>query len=232
MPITRPRAWIALAGVAVLLMAVALWALFASIETTITAYGTLVRHDGIVQVRAPSVGVLANVSVKVGDAVTSGQTLAFVAPTTPSQKPIAVVSPNDGRVVDMQARAEQKLEEAQAVLTIESPQQPLSAVLYVATPDGYRVQAGMKARVLPATAGGRENAFLLGEVTEAGRTPVQATSDGYAPASAGVYVLKVIVAFDAAAANPEIFTGTPCTGQIIIGKRRPVDFIFAVLGRR
>ena len=82
------------------------------------------------------------------------------------------------------------------------------------------------------TAGGSESAFLLGEVTEAGRTPVQATTDGYAPASTGVAMLKVIVALDAAAADPELFSGTPCTGQIILGKRRPVDFIFAVWVRR
>lgn len=232
MPITRPRAWLALAGAGVLLVAAFLWSILARIENTLSGYGTLVRSDGVAIVRAPQSGTLANLAFAVDDQVARSQRLAYLIPAEPAgAKSLPIVSPAAGRIVDIRARSDQQLDAAQAILTIESPQRPLSAILFVPATEGYRVRRGMPARILPATADGGEAGFLAGHVAEAGRTPVAATTPDASAMPAGGAILQVIVALESPTATAEIFSGMPCQGQITIGTWRPIDFIFAGAGR-
>jgi hypothetical protein len=232
MPITRPRAWIALAGVGLLLLAAVLWSIFGSIQTTVEGYGTLDRLDGISHLRAPISGTIASLMVEVDDPVKQGETVAFVVPSKPvGAKPVPMICPADGRVLAIQIVAEQSVDEAALVLSIESPQQRLSSVLYVAIPDGYQVEAGMLAKVLPATSTKHEAAYILGRVAEAGRYPAEQQTQWNAASQGTGPMLRVLVEFDSSFVAPEIYSGTPCTGTIAVEERRPIEILLTGLAR-
>jgi hypothetical protein len=246
MPITQPRAWIALLGIGLLLSAAVLWSLLGSVKTTVSAYGSIERIDAVLPVRAPVAGTVAGLVVAVDQVVQAGQTLAYVVPAGAADadvnadasaattgKPVPLVSPAEGRVLDIRVQVEQPVAAAEMVLNVERAEQPLSAVLYVATPEAYQVQVGMEAKVLPATASQHEGAYLLGRVVYAGRYPdaTEQQSAWYNPSTAGNPTLKVIVELDAKHARPDLYSGTPCQGVITLQERRPVQMIFSALVR-
>lgn len=230
MPITRPRAWVALVGVALLMLMALIWSVFGSVTTVVEGIGTLQRLDGVVDLRAPAQGLLSTLSVKVDDAVQKGQTLATLLPTADGNpQPINLISPADGRILHVLTHTAQSVAASQVVLMIEKPQQPLTGIVYVAAPEAYQVTAGMEVKILPATSSKNEAAYLLGHVTQADRYP---TAD---PQSAGWYVssetarplFKILVHFDSETSVPEIYSGTPCQALITVKKRRPIEIIFS-----
>ena len=230
MPITRPRAWVALVGVALLMLMALIWSVFGSVTTVVEGFGTLQRLDGVVELRAPTHGRLSRLSVKVDDLVQKGQALAILLPAGDGNpQPINLVSPADGRILNVLTHTAQSVAASQVLLMIEKPQQPLSGILYVAAPEAYQVNAGMEVKILPATSSKNEAAYLLGHVSQADRYP---TAD---PQSTGWYVtsetappvFKILVNLTPKTSRPEIYSGTPCQALITVEKRRPIEIIFS-----
>jgi HlyD family secretion protein len=79
MEVTPPKGWVALASVGVLIVVLVVWGLFGSIPEKVTAAGILLTRGGIFQLEAPANGQVAEVTVKEGDAVRSGQVVARIA---------------------------------------------------------------------------------------------------------------------------------------------------------
>ncbi len=79
MQVTPPRAWMALVGLALLLLVALIWAVFGSVGTQIRGQGILLRGEAVLAVTASSQGPLSAVHVRPGDRVTKGQVLAEVA---------------------------------------------------------------------------------------------------------------------------------------------------------
>jgi multidrug efflux pump subunit AcrA (membrane-fusion protein) len=228
MPILRPAAWVALIGVGLLLTAAVLWSVFGTIKTVVAGYGSLERLDGVSILRAPASGTLQSLLVQVDDNVEQGQTLAMVAPADPQAAPLPLTSPVDGRVLNVLVAAGQPVGEAQEVLRVEDPRQRLSGVLYISTVDAYQVEVGMEAKLLPATSSKHEGAYLRGRVTMAGRQPVatRQPADWYDQTAARP-MLKVVIGFEPADSQAEVYSGTPCQGLITVEERRPIGIIFS-----
>lgn len=72
------NSWIALSGLGVLLLAVAVWGVMGSIPTKVHAQGVLIRPGGIYEVYAQGAGQLAEILVKEGDTVQVGQVVARI----------------------------------------------------------------------------------------------------------------------------------------------------------
>src|SRR6186713_265327 len=79
MEVTPPKGWVALASVGVLIVVLVVWGLFGSIPEKVSAAGILLTRGGIFQLEAPANGQVAEVTVKEGDAVRSGQVVARIA---------------------------------------------------------------------------------------------------------------------------------------------------------
>ena len=76
MQVTSPAAWLALAGMGVLLVFVAVWSVVGEIGIKVDGKGILMRGASVLDVTTPAQGHLAEILVKPGDTIRQGQTVA------------------------------------------------------------------------------------------------------------------------------------------------------------
>jgi len=77
--LTRPRAWLGLGALAMILAAVLIWGIFGSLPTTVVGTGILISRGGVFNVVALGNGVVTEMAdLKVGDPVRKGQVLGRI----------------------------------------------------------------------------------------------------------------------------------------------------------
>lgn len=157
-----------------------------------------------------------------------------------------VVSPYEGRVLELAVDRGDVVTPGSAILTLELLSEELMAVLFVPAADGKRVEVGMEARVSPSTVQREEHGFLRGEVTWVSEFP--ATTRGMRRLLANDELvtglmeqgppIQVEVSLVPDPRTPsgyawsssrgpdqEITSGTLATGGVIIERDRPVDLV-------
>lgn len=77
--VATPRGWVALGAVALLILSGGVWSVTGQISDKVTGSGILVKSGGVLEVVAAATGRVSDVSVSVGDSVTEGQVVAWVA---------------------------------------------------------------------------------------------------------------------------------------------------------
>src|SRR3982751_58211 len=77
--VTRPKEWLALLAMFLLLAAAIVWGFGGALATRITAQGVIIRRGGVVNIVASGSGLIVKLDVKTGDIVKSGQVLARIA---------------------------------------------------------------------------------------------------------------------------------------------------------
>lgn len=77
--VTRPRGWIALVAIGLILAAVVVWGFAGSISNRVQGRGILVRTGGVLDVVAPAAGPVTEVSVEPGDSVGPRQVVVRLA---------------------------------------------------------------------------------------------------------------------------------------------------------
>src|SRR5579883_958477 len=80
MEVTRPTGWLALLGLAAVVLVFAGWGFFWQLPTKLTTSGIITPIGGVVQVVSPAAGKVQSLAVKTGDIVTPGETVAQVQP--------------------------------------------------------------------------------------------------------------------------------------------------------
>jgi HlyD family secretion protein len=78
MHVVRPRHWLALAALGVLVSAALLWGMFGRLPTTVLGRGVLIHPRQVVDVQASASGRLATLSVRVGDRLRAGDLLGTI----------------------------------------------------------------------------------------------------------------------------------------------------------
>jgi len=79
MQVTRPQGWIALASIALLLATALVWGVVGTLAEKVGGRGILVKSGGILEVVADAGGRVTDVAVQVGDSVSEGQVVAWIA---------------------------------------------------------------------------------------------------------------------------------------------------------
>lgn len=240
MPLTRPCGWMALCGIAALLLLAILWSIVGTVETTVQGQGMLVRLGGVQQVRAPFAGAVSAVYVGIGETVGEGKQLVGLAPAQNGEfrNPIEVLSPAAGRILNVAVVEGDVVQEGSVLLTIEAPDRPLQAVVYVPARDGYLVQASMEVRILPATATRSDPRYLRGKVIRAGRHPGSRMAvmrsleneEWVSGLSARGPALEVVVELVNEDMPLETYSGTPCEALITVDEQRPIQFVLPAWG--
>ena len=77
--ITRPRAWIALGAVFVVLAGAVFWGVYGHAPDTIEGAGMIMRRGGLFEIDAQGAGVIRELLVKPGDHVKAGDVVARIA---------------------------------------------------------------------------------------------------------------------------------------------------------
>lgn len=86
MRVTNPKGWVALAGLWLVLLFVLLWSVFGRLPTTISGSGIILSAEGIREIEVLASGVVADLRVRVGDAVSTGDTVARIGQPLLSQR--------------------------------------------------------------------------------------------------------------------------------------------------
>jgi multidrug efflux pump subunit AcrA (membrane-fusion protein) len=252
--VTRPRGWLALIGLGLLLVAATTWGFLGAIPTRVNAPGVLIRPGGIFDVHAPVAGQLVELLVAEGALVSRGQPVAHLSLPAAADGAVTVVtSPNAGRVVELKRNAGAIVAPGTALMSLElsgdaSP--ALQVVAYVPATQGKNVQPGMSVQVSPTTAARQEYGFLVGRVRAVSDFP--STPDGMTrtlgnPAlaqslSAGgpPFATYVELERDPTSASGYLWSsakgspvpvnsGTMCVVTITIRTRRPIDLVIPLL---
>ncbi|KPD07728.1 hypothetical protein AM501_13935 [Aneurinibacillus migulanus] len=161
-----------------------------------------------------------------------------------------LVSLQDGSVTQLHVMPGQWLKVGDPVLTLETVREEggAEAVIYVPVQDGKDIAVGMEARVWPNQDRGFENGAMLGKVTSVSGVPaslerMERTTGSHEIATkfmeAGP-VVEIRVSLQADEQHPTGFhwtapraasgfhaqTGMICSVDFIVGKSRPIDWIF------
>lgn len=79
MQVTRPQGWVALASIGLLLVTALGWGMVGTLAEQVGGRGILVKSGGILEVVTEAGGRVTDVAVEVGDSVTQGQVVAWIA---------------------------------------------------------------------------------------------------------------------------------------------------------
>jgi len=232
MPLTSPRGWLALAAVGLLLVAGLAWSILGVVETTIQAEGLFTAPGAVEVVRAPN-GISMSVVVKPGEMVQQGQTLAEGGGQV-------LKSPVAGRVLDASGDVHYTKDGASGIIDtgsttvrMEIPNATLDAVAFVSAAEGYRVRPGMAVSIKAASDDPQSSSHLQGMVKNVGRTPatkaaverlLQNESWTHTTLADGP-VLQVNIEVPNLKPSERIFSGLPCTAQIVVERQRPIELV-------
>ncbi len=182
MPVTDSRGWIALAGVGLLLLAGLVWGIFGTVDSTVDGGGLLMRYGGFEWIASPVDGKVSKILVKEGDMVSEGDVVAEMTvidfekkSETLEHETLEIKSPRGGRVLDVIVIEGSEVLPDSLLLSVESPEHPLQAVVYVPASDGYRVADGLEVKILPATENQHSANYLRGRVRSAVEIPRDAS---------------------------------------------------------
>ena len=79
MIVTRPRAWISLFGIGIVLCGILVWAFLARIPTTLSGVGIIEREGGVYQIVAPSTGIIRKLNdLASGSIISKGEVIGFI----------------------------------------------------------------------------------------------------------------------------------------------------------
>ncbi len=242
MPLTNMRGWIALAGAGALLVLVFLWGVFGTIETRVEGYAVLTRPGGLKVVEAPEAGAAASIRVTIGSDVRPGEELLRLAPSRPGvSATVQIVAPEAARVLDLAVREGETVAKGTALVTLEFPDRPLNAVVYVAASDGEAVRPGTEVQFRSLAARAATTPFLRGRVKSTARLPatraallrtLQSEDQVNSLLRAGP-CLEVVVELTphpgpggAGGAAPELYSGMTCLALVTVDARRPISLVF------
>jgi HlyD family secretion protein len=157
-----------------------------------------------------------------------------------------VLSPYHGRVLEKLVERGNLVTSKQRILTLETNESNMQAVIFIPAGNGKKVQAGMEIQISPSTVKSAEYGFIIGKVNNVSYFP--STPDGMQRVLRNDQLVKELstsgspIGVDAdlvedhqtasgykwsSSKGPpnEIFSGTPCDANIIVAWKRPVEFV-------
>ena len=76
--ITSPRSWLALLGLAGILISAIIWGILGSIPVNISGRGILIQHGGVIEVASSGSGVVKQIISREGDIIKQGEIVAYL----------------------------------------------------------------------------------------------------------------------------------------------------------
>jgi pyruvate/2-oxoglutarate dehydrogenase complex dihydrolipoamide acyltransferase (E2) component len=240
--VSRPGTWIALAGLLLVIAGVVLWAILASIATTVSGLGYVLPEGGLLEASAARAGIVQRIDVEPGQRVEPGDVVAKLE--APDGSELSITAPASGKVAEVQRTIGDFVPQGGEVAIVR-PDRELVVEAFVPHPKSKGIHVGDRVWVAPSTAAVSEYGFARGWVAGLGEVPISDTGlDSLLenPARARRVaqlgpVNRVVVKLVAAdtpsglswtasqgPAEPVTF-GTTAEVEIVTGRRAPIDYV-------
>ncbi len=253
MRVTNPRGWLALTGLAALLITAIVWGFLGSVSTKVSGMGILVTSGGLRGVLATQPGEITDMRARVGDVIERGQVVATLlrGDPTSSNRITYLSSPHQGRVVEIMLGQGDYVQQGMRLLNLEPVDARVEALIYVPFTNGKRIQPAMEVEIALSTARPEEFGYLLGRVKSVSTFPV--TEQGMVRAlgapelarqfsqSGQPYEVTVELLMDPTSPSGYIWSsrgpdirvesGTACTARIVVERQRPISLVIPLLRR-
>jgi biotin carboxyl carrier protein len=170
--LARPQGRLVLAVAAVAVAAACAWAVLGTVTSTLTAPGVLTHAEGSYSLQSPVAGQITGVLANQGDQLASGAALFTVQPATGKERQVRV--PAAGRLAAVAVKIGAVVTTGQDLATVErvnSPGDPLYALLYAPAAESATVPAGARVDVTVQTVPTAQYGVLRGTVVQVGRAP-------------------------------------------------------------
>ncbi len=167
----RPQGWLVLAVTAVVMAAAGFWAVTGSVTPRLDAPGILTHGEGSYILQSPVAGQVTAVYAAEGDMLPAGARVLTIRTDRRTETVRTVAA---GRVAALSARIGAVVSTGADLATVErvnSPQDPLVAVLYVPGAGGSTVPVGSAVDLTVQTVPAQAFGVLRGRVLAVGRTP-------------------------------------------------------------
>ena len=160
-----------------------------------------------------------------------------------------VLSPYTGRVLELMLDPGNLVGPGSRILTLETLEAPVDAVVYIPAQDGKKVRPGMRARVSPTTVRPEEYGFIVGTVKSVADFP--STPEGLRRTLRNANLvealgqsapIEVVVRLGLDASTPSgyqwsssqgppipVYTGTLCAASVEIAARKPAEYVLPFL---
>lgn len=248
MRVTDLRGWVALMGLAGLIMAALVWGIFGIIPTLTQGQGVLIRQAGIQEIKASAAGELTELNLQAGDAVKANQLIGKFKDEAGTETELR--SPFTGTVLEVLVEKGTFLKPQVTMARLELTGQPLQAVIFVPLAEGKRLRPGLKAQLSLSSVPPEEHGYLLGTVSKISPFPVSSenlllTLKNRELVQALLNSGPVLMVEINLEADPTSFSGfkwssqngphtllssgTLCQANLVLGQQRPISLVLPVL---
>jgi HlyD family secretion protein len=161
-----------------------------------------------------------------------------------------LLSPYTGRVLELMTDPGNLVSPGSRILTLETLEAPVDAVVYIPAQEGKKVRPGMRARVSPTTVRVEEFGYIIGTVESVADFP--STPEGLdrtlrnanlvSTLSGRGAPIEVVVRLGLDAKTPsgyrwsssqgppiQVFTGTLCSAAVEVAAKRPAEYVLPFL---
>lgn len=242
--VALPRTWIALAGLALLILIAAVWAVTARVPTTVDASGYLLREGGIRLAGAPTGGIVTDVLLLPGDHVEPGDVVGHVRGS--SGRVQAVRSPSAGTLIEVSAAVGDHLDAGRPLALVDQVTKPVVVYAYMPEDDAKRAHAGDEVELATSVADPSQFGFLRGRVESIGSYPatqermtsilrdktILAKVNQLGP------VIETLIRLERDPSTPSRFAwtigegppyqltiGQPVSASVVTGEQAPIDYV-------
>ena len=242
--VALPRTWVALAGLAGLIVVAVIWASVARIPTTVDGEGFLLRQGGVHLAASPSAGVVVDVLHPVDTRVSTGQLLGHVRAADGTVVPVR--SPSNGIVVEISANRGDYVPAGEPVVLVDPVDEPLVVYAYLPQAEAKQAHIGDRVEITVSSADAATYGFLLGRVERIADYPasqqrlrsilrqrsVAAQVNRLGP------VVETLVRLDRDLSTPSSFVwsvgegppytltaGTSASASVVTGEQAPIEYV-------
>jgi len=161
-----------------------------------------------------------------------------------------VESPFSGRIVEVSVEAGDMVGAGGRLMTLESEELPITAMIYIPAAEGKKVRPGMAVYVSPTTVLAEEYGFMVGKVETASDYPmtpeglrrvlrnqqlIQELTGDSAPIEVRVQLIPDPATpsgfkWSSSEGPPmKVFSGTICTGNVTVETKKPISYVLPLM---
>ena len=239
--ITRPRRWIGLTGLLLIVTGVVVWSAVAAVPTTLSGQGYLLPQGGLRQVQSPATGTVGGLRVAIGDHVTAGEPIGEILV---GANPVSVLAPETGVVTEVDTVTHAFVAAGDRLALVQPVGWPLVVYSYVPTNVAAGLRPGVPVQVTFGAGIGARFGYAKGTVESVSQFPATLERLNFILQDSSVVdsvralgpSTEIVIVMNQSAHNPsglvwgsgggppgEIPAGLPATVKFVVGQHHPIN---------